>query len=346
MLHAKDRNIAYWLLICCALVFCMIVLGGVTRLTGSGLSMVEWEPIMGIIPPLNHIQWQNTFELYQQYPEYQHINTTMDIEGFKSIFWLEYLHRLLGRLIGIVFLLPFLFFVFKKKVDKSLAKHFIFLLFLGGLQGLLGWYMVTSGLTNDPHVSQYRLTSHLTFAVFIYLYMLWIALSILRQSRCTQNNEHIGIKQASWLILTLVTITIISGGFVAGLKAGFAYNTFPLMAGSLIPDHILVLQPAWRNFFENVATVQFQHRVLAITTFTVIASFWIYIRINAVAYFKKEANLLLFFATLQVILGVSTLLLVVPTTLAALHQATAILLVSISLYTVHSTCTPSFNTDR
>ncbi len=168
------RQIAYWLLTCCALVFVMVVLGGVTRLTGSGLSMVEWKPVLGVMPPLNQNDWQELFEKYQQTPEFKYVNSSMDLPGFKKIFYLEYLHRLLGRLIGIVFLLPFLWFLLRRAIPAALTPKLIFMFVLGGLQGLLGWYMVKSGLIDNPHVSQYRLTAHLLLAVLVYGYMFWV----------------------------------------------------------------------------------------------------------------------------------------------------------------------------
>ena len=178
-INTNNKHIAIWLLVCCATIFAMIILGGVTRLTGSGLSMVQWEPIMGVLPPLNQSEWEETFLLYQQYPEYKLKNFAMSLGEFKSIFWFEYGHRLLGRSIGIIFLLPFLFFLIKGKINRALTPKLIAMFVLGGLQGLMGWYMVKSGLVDDPHVSQYRLTAHLALAIIIYAYIFWVALDLL-----------------------------------------------------------------------------------------------------------------------------------------------------------------------
>ena len=215
----SDKSIAIWLLICCATVFGMVVLGGVTRLTGSGLSMVQWAPIMGILPPLNQEAWQETFNLYQQYPEFQIKNFHMTLDDFKSIFWFEYAHRLLGRGIGIIFFLPFLFFFFTGKVNKSLTPKLLTMFVLGGLQGLMGWYMVKSGLVDDPHVSQYRLTAHLSLAIIIYAYMFWVALDLLspKISSVTTVKDPKLIR-LSTIITSMIFITIMSGGFVAGTR--------------------------------------------------------------------------------------------------------------------------------
>ena len=269
--NSSNRLVAYWLLICCGLVFAMVILGGVTRLTGSGLSIVDWRPIMGTLPPLGEDQWQATFDLYQQSPEFQKVNSHMNVQDFKGIFWLEYLHRLLGRTIGIVFLVPFLVFIWKGHIQKRELPKYSLMLVLGGLQGLLGWYMVKSGLVDNPHVSQYRLTAHLMAAFLIYAYMFWVALGLLYERR--EDKAHPWYRKT--LALTaLVTITVISGGFVAGLKAGLLYNTFPLMGGQWLPHGMFAIEPAWRNFFDNMVTVQFDHRVLAIGTLLLVLAYW------------------------------------------------------------------------
>ena len=345
MNNTNHKAIAIWLLACCAIIFGMITLGGVTRLTGSGLSMVEWAPIMGILPPLNQTEWQETFLLYQQFPEYQLKNFHMSLDDFKSIFWFEYGHRLLGRSIGIIFLLPFLFFLFRGKIERTLTPKLITMFVLGGLQGLMGWYMVKSGLVNDPHVSQYRLTAHLGLAVVIYAYMFWVALGLLQpknndsagdNSADPENSNH-GIKRLSLIITSIIIITILSGGFVAGTRAGFAFNTFPLMDGRLIPAGLFEQSPLWRNFFENIVTVQFDHRVLATLLFIIIPVFWFKTRKLAdknelQPLVRTGSHLLLAALALQIALGISTLLLVVPVALAATHQAGAILLLTTALF--------------
>ncbi len=341
--NADQKAIAIWLLVCCATIFGMIILGGITRLTGSGLSMVEWAPIMGILPPLNQAEWQETFLLYQQFPEYQLKNFHMTLHDFKSIFWFEYGHRLLGRSIGTIFLLPFLFFLFRGKIEKSLTPKLIFMFVLGGLQGLMGWYMVKSGLVDDPRVSQYRLTAHLGLAVVIYAYMLWVALGLLypKINNVSKNtdpdNTIYRLSRLSLIITGIIVITILSGGFVAGTHAGFAFNTFPLMDGKLIPDGLFTQSPLWRNFFENIITVQFDHRVLATVLFLIIPVFWfkagkIAGKLELQPLARSGSHLLLAALALQITLGISTLLLVVPVALAAAHQAGAIVLLTAALF--------------
>jgi len=334
----KDKYIASWLLFCCFIIFCMVILGGVTRLTGSGLSMVEWEPIMGILPPLSQQEWQHTFALYQASPEFIHKNSHMNLGDFKSIFWFEYAHRLLGRSIGLIFLVPMLVFFLKGWVEKALKPKLIVMFILGGLQGLLGWYMVKSGLVNDPHVSQYRLTAHLGLAFLIVAYIFWIALGLLFPKKLfMSNNVGSHVKRISAFITGLIFFAILSGGFVAGTKAGFVYNTFPLMEGRLIPEGLFLFDPFWKNFFENIKTIQFDHRVLAITVLISVVSFWLYIRqTNLSRHVRIGINILLTTVVLQVSLGISTLLLNVPTALAVAHQGGALLLFVSALYVLYS----------
>jgi len=330
---ANNKAIAVWLLIVCALVYVMVVLGGVTRLTGSGLSMVDWKPVTGILPPIGEQEWLEEFAKYQQSPEFQKVNSQMDVHGFKSIFWLEYLHRLLGRTIGLVFLMPFLYFVSRGYIAAKETPKYAVMFVLGGLQGLLGWYMVKSGLVHDPHVSQYRLTAHLLAAFAVYSYMFWVAMTLLFPGE---------VKKHAWygksLALTaLIVVTVISGGFVAGLKAGKIYNTFPMMGENWIPPGLTSMQPLWRNLFDNTTTVQFDHRILAITTFVLIILFWFRIRKTEMSRRAAVAtNALLHTATLQIVLGISTLLMAVPIFLGAAHQAIAMLLFTIALFLTHS----------
>ena len=332
-----DRQLALWLMLCCAMVFAMVVLGGVTRLTGSGLSMVEWDPIFGVVPPLGEAQWESTFNLYKESPEYQKINAGMDLHGFKQIYWFEFAHRLLGRTIGVVFLIPFLYFLFAGRIRRPLIPKLATLFVLGGLQGVLGWYMVKSGLVDKPHVSQYRLTAHLAAALLIYAYMLWVALGLwTRAERPEKSPAPRGLRRFAALLGGLVFITALSGGFVAGLKAGFAYNTFPLMDGHWIPETMFLMSPAWRNFFENIATVQFDHRLLATLAFIGCVSFWLAARRYTLPVSARiGAHALLAAVVLQVTLGISTLLLHVPTPLASTHQAGALLLLTAVLFVNH-----------
>lgn len=336
MSDVTDRNnraVAIWLLVCCALVFAMVVLGGVTRLTGSGLSMVDWRPVTGILPPLNDSEWQRVFEMYQQTPEFQKKNAYMDVDNFKGIFWLEYLHRLFGRTIGLVFLLPFLYFVLQGHIRRAEFGKYALMFVLGGLQGVLGWYMVKSGLVDNPAVSQYRLTAHLVAAFLIYAYMLWVALTLLIPSGGTARHPWYGKTLA---LTTLISVTIVSGGFVAGLKAGKIYNTFPRMGEYWIPPEFFALEPAWRNIFDNMAAAQFNHRVVAILTFVLIVAYWFGLRKEDLpARIRRGVDALLHTAVLQIVLGISTLLLVVPMALAATHQAVGMLLFTVSLYLCH-----------
>ena len=315
----------------------MIVLGGVTRLTGSGLSMVQWEPVLGILPPLNQLEWQQAFSLYQQFPEYKLKNSTMSLGEFKFIFWFEYAHRLLGRSIAVIFLLPFLLFLMQRKIGKTLAPKLVAMFALGGLQGLMGWYMVKSGLVDLPHVSQYRLTAHLALAIIIYAYLLWVALDLLypKADGVPKSVNRLCLRM-SLIITFIIFIACLSGGFVAGTRAGYAFNTFPLMNGRLIPAGLFELSPVWRNFFENIVMVQFDHRAMATLLFLVVPAFW-WIAVKSVQGPRARVGLHLLLASLvlQVTLGVSTLLMAVPVALAAAHQAGAIILLTASIFVAH-----------
>ena len=329
----QDRQVAAWLFLCCALVFMMVVLGGVTRLTGSGLSMAEWRPIMGAIPPLSDTEWQRVFEIYQQTPEFKLVNSHMDVHDFKGIFWLEYLHRLLGRLIGIVFVVPLVYFAVRGAIKPRQLPWYLFLLALGGAQAFIGKIMVASGQVDAPQVSHFRLTAHLGAAFLVYALMLWTALNLVFKPAGDRN--HRGYPWAVALTV-LISVTILSGGLVAGLDAGLVYNTFPKMGESLIPPGLMALEPAWRNPFYNLTTVQFDHRVLAITTLVLTVALYAVLRKDLPARARPARHALLVTVGAQVALGISTLLLAVPTGLAAAHQAVAMLLLTIALYLVHS----------
>jgi cytochrome c oxidase assembly protein subunit 15 len=307
------RQVAGWLLLCCTMIFAMVILGGVTRLTGSGLSMVEWDPIFGILPPLDQQQWEDVFAKYRESPEYREINLGMDLEGFKRIYWFEFSHRLLGRSIGTVFLIPFLYFLARRMLTPKLVPRLAIAFVLGGLQGLLGWYMVKSGLVDVPHVSQYRLTAHLSLAVLIYCYLLWLLLDLLFPQRAEETGARV-LTKAALLLFALASLTVVSGGFVAGLKAGFAYNTFPKMGEHWLPP------AGW----------------MLILTFVCVLLFWAYARTSAVtASVRIAIHLLLLAAVVQVSLGISTLLLHVPVALAATHQAGAMVLLSVLVLVNH-----------
>jgi cytochrome c oxidase assembly protein subunit 15 len=333
-IRTHHRPIAIWLLICCVTLAGMVVLGGATRLTGSGLSMVEWKPVTGVLPPLSQNDWEEVFDLYQQSPEFQLVNLNMNLEGFKGIFYLEYFHRLLGRLIGLIVMLPLIYFVVRRKIDRTLALKLAIMVVLGGLQGLLGWYMVQSGLADVPHVSQYRLTAHLGLAFLIYGYILWIAFDLLwPNSAGKPGADHRGLRRLSVLIPCLVFVTVLSGGFVAGLKAGLIHNTFPLMGGRVVPEGILYLDPAWRNGFENPVTVQFNHRILATLLFVLVPVFWHHSRRHALPRrIRIGFHLLLAILLIQVGLGIATLLLRVPVSIATIHQGGALALFSAALF--------------
>lgn len=337
-----ERQIAAWLIVCCFMVFLMIVVGGVTRLTHSGLSIVEWQPIVGTVPPITDQQWEETFDKYKLTPEYQKVNVGMTIAEFKGIFWWEYFHRLLGRLIGLVFFIPYLFFLMRRQVYGPLVWKLLGIFVLGGLQGGVGWLMVKSGLVDDPRVSHYRLTAHLGLAFVIFAAMFWVALDLLFPRTATSMNPRLRgpARAAAWLV-ALVFVTALSGGLVAGIRAGFAYNTFPLMNGHIVPTEIFMIEPWHLNFFNNMATVQFDHRLLAWLLALLVAWFWWKTRrvelnphVNPRA--RLAADLLLGTLALQIALGISTLLLLVPIPLAAAHQAGAVLVFAAALFAAHS----------
>jgi heme a synthase len=332
------RAVARWLFACCALVFVMVVVGGVTRLTHSGLSITEWQPIMGTVPPLSMQDWQVAFDKYRATPEYLQVNKGMGLDEFKSIFWWEYAHRLLGRVIGVAFLLPFLWFLARRRIPPGYGFRLAVIFALGALQGAMGWYMVKSGLVDDPQVSQFRLTAHLGLAIVIFAEMFWVALSLTETRRVARADP--AVRSARWWahgIKGLVFLQILSGGFVAGIRAGFAYNTFPLMNGAVIPPEIMMIEPWWRNFFYNMATVQFDHRALAwLLAFTVPVLWWKATRLGASApEARMAAHLLLAMLAVQIALGILTLIHVVPLPLAAAHQAGAVLLMAAALNLAH-----------
>jgi cytochrome c oxidase assembly protein subunit 15 len=335
-MRSGERAVAAWLLACCALVFAMVVVGGVTRLTHSGLSIVEWQPIVGALPPLDEAGWRETFGKYQQTPEYRLVNPGMSLDGFKSIFWWEYVHRLLGRLIGAAFLLPLLGFALRGKIPRGLTWKLAGIFALGALQGAMGWYMVQSGLVDNPRVSHYRLTAHLGIAFLIYAAMLWIALDLLFPSASATPVSR-GPRRFAFALAALIFLMALSGGLVAGIRAGLAYNTFPLMNGRLIPPEILSLEPWYLNFSNNMATVQFDHRLLAWLLAFLTPWFWLRVRREAAPWRTKlGADLLLAALALQIALGIATLLLAVPVTFAAAHQAGALLVFSAALFVAHS----------
>ncbi len=332
----NNRQIAIWLLCVCVSIFIMLVIGGATRLTHSGLSMMTWNPLMGWIPPLNQADWLDSFEHYKKIPEFYELNPGMDVEAYKGIFMLEYIHRVWGRLIGLFFLLPFIYFLMAGKVEKSFRPKLIVMFVLGGMQGVLGWYMVSSGFDN-PHVSQYRLTAHLTAAFIIYGYILWAAMGLLFPAKDASLYEIKLLRRLALGLTALIALTVVAGGMVAGLKAGFYYNTFPLMGGQWFPDGYAALEPFYLNFFENIIAVQFDHRLLAeITMLGVIGLWWFARGFDLSARVRLALNLLLGMALFQLALGIATLVFVVPTWLAVSHQGGAMLLFSFALFANHA----------
>ncbi len=327
----------FWLLLCCAMVFAMAVIGAITRLTESGLSIMEWAPLSGALPPLSTGEWERLFELYRQIPEYQQINAGMTLAEFKSIFWWEYIHRLWGRLIGLVFAVPFVWFWLRGKLSRALVPHLVALFLLGGLQGAMGWFMVASGFADRVDVSQYRLTAHLGLALAIYAYLFWIACGLIFAAPARNPNPAAGrLRRGAILLTGLIAVTLLSGGFVAGLNAGLVYNTFPLMDGDLIPEGYGQVQPWWLNGFENVIAVQFNHRVLAVATVLASLALWLWAgRLAIAADARRAFGMLSAMALVQAGLGISALLLVVPVWLGALHQAGAILLLTAALWALH-----------
>ncbi len=330
-LQDTRRIIGLWLLTICAMVFAMVVLGGFTRLTESGLSMTDWRPVTGWLPPMSDAAWQSQFDGYRASPEYLKINRGMSLEQFKEIFWLEYLHRLWGRLIGLAFAVPFVFFVIRRWVGKPLMLRLGLLFALGGLQGGIGWWMVKSGLVDHPDVSQYRLAVHLMTAFLIIGLGLWYALDILAPARDTVT---VRLHRLSTLACGMVFVTAFSGALVAGLNAGMIYNTFPLMLDEFFPSEGFQISPWYLNFFEDIPTVQFDHRWLAITTFLIVVATWFAAR-NAAEPTRRRAGVLAAIAVVQVVLGISTLLLVVPIPLAAAHQAGAVALFACAVWLRH-----------
>jgi heme a synthase len=313
----------------------MVVVGGVTRLTHSGLSIVEWQPLIGAVPPLSDAAWQAEFAKYQQTPEFRLRNFNMGVAEFKGIFWWEYAHRLLGRLIGIVFLVPLVIFALKRKVRGELAWKLAGIFVLGGLQGAMGWYMVRSGLVDEPRVSHLRLTAHLGLAFLIFAAQFWVALDLL-SPRGSRVHAPPGVARFGKIIAAVVFVMVLSGGMVAGLRAGLAYNTFPLMNGQFVPPDMFVIDPWYQNFIWNLGTVQFDHRLIAwLLLFTVPVLWWRVMNTSVAPSARIAAHALLAAIAVQFSLGVATLLLSVPVALGAAHQGGALLVFTAALALAH-----------
>ena len=359
------RAVGWWLVACAALVYAMVVVGGVTRLTGSGLSMVRWHPISGALPPIGEAAWQREFDAYRTSPEYRQVNRGMSLAQFKRIFRMEYAHRMLGRGVGIAFLVPFLVFLAMRAIPRAMIPRLAGVFVLGAAQGVLGWYMVRSGLVDEPRVSQYRLAAHLSLAVVIYLWLLVLGLRALDAGAsgkgagtddpgvrgpdgrvveadvsrrrgdvdaCGAQGWHSDTGTARWLVLAAgmtVFVTLVAGAFVAGLKAGHVYPTFPKMGGFWAPPGMFEASPWWRNLFENPVTAQFAHRVLALGSCLAVLAAWGASLMDGVPRRARPwAHASLLAVAVQAALGISTLLLHVPVPLAAGHQAGAVALLT------------------
>jgi cytochrome c oxidase assembly protein subunit 15 len=318
------KPVRLWLWLVAVTVFCMVIVGGATRLTDSGLSITEWQPLLGIFPPLSEAGWLAEFEKYKAIPEYQTINRGMTLGEFKAIYWWEWAHRFLGRMIGLLFALPFLVFLALKKLDRKLTLRLLAILLLGAAQGVLGWFMVMSGLEERVDVSQYRLTAHLLLASLIFAATIWTVLGI-GKTRAWQAQD--GFRGAFILVL-LIFFQIAAGGFVAGLDAGMGYNTWPKMDGAWIPRGLWVMDPVWRNVFENALTVQFNHRIIAYLIF--IAAVF-----HAFRSFSMSAMIVAYAIFIQIGLGVFTVVLQVPISLGLAHQGGAMVVLALALWHLH-----------
>ncbi|CAK7193102.1 Heme A synthase [Commensalibacter sp. Nvir] len=340
----NSKIISNWLFLICFLLLGMIVLGGYTRLSGSGLSIMDWKPVTGIIPPLNHQEWVREFNLYKTIPQYTILNKGFGLDGFKQIFWAEWSHRFLGRLIGIVLFIPLIYFLIKKMISKPLAIRLFIFFILGGLQGSIGWFMVYSGFQkNSIAVEPIRLVLHLSFALMLYAAILWTALSV-QLSNFTPTNPKKTSKFLRILLYVdslLLTFTIIAGGFTAGTHAGRSFNTFPLMSGKIFPDGYNQFSPFWLNWVENIAAIQFNHRLLAtLTTIAIFATIYAGWKTNADNTLKKILISMGWTVFIQYLLGITTLLLVVPIWAGTIHQGVAIILLTIVIIALHCSSNP------
>ncbi|MEM8988366.1 MAG: COX15/CtaA family protein [Pseudomonadota bacterium] len=337
MTAAHARQIAVWLFAMCGLLFVMVVVGGATRLTDSGLSITEWRPVTGAIPPLSEAAWLEEMEKYRQIPEYQLINKGMSMAEFKYIYWWEWGHRFLGRLIGLAFFVPFMYFLFTKKVSGPLVPKLWLMFALGGAQGALGWFMVMSGLTERVDVSQYRLVAHLGLAIAIFAFIFWTALDLVRPRPRAAHPRLKGLALGAVFIAVGVYLQILLGGFVAGLRAGFTYNTWPLMDGQFVPEAYFEKAPWFANFFESIAAVQFNHRIGAYLLAA--AGVWLWIaarRTRLPAALRRGADVVFAAIMAQVVLGIWTLVAGVPLWLGAAHQAGALLVLAAALSFAHN----------
>jgi cytochrome c oxidase assembly protein subunit 15 len=331
-----NRRLGIWLAIWAGMLFLLILIGGTTRLTESGLSITEWNVVSGIIPPMSPTAWNAEFDKYRQIPQYQAIHAGMTLQQFKWIFLWEYVHRLWARLVTVAFALPLLWFLQRGMVPRQVRSRLWLLLILLGAQGALGWFMVSSGLSVRTEVSQYRLAAHFAAALLIYGATVWTAADFLARPRADAGSWR-RARHLSWGVTALAVLTAIAGAFVAGLRAGYAFNTFPLMAGRVVPPGYAALSPWPRNLFENVVAVQFNHRCLALLTLASILVFWRWSRGQSLPQVAQHAiSRFALIAMLQVALGIATLLLVVPVALGVAHQAGAVLVVTSGILVMHA----------
>ncbi|MDX1586149.1 MAG: COX15/CtaA family protein [Balneolaceae bacterium] len=325
-MHTGNRYVRRWLWSGAILIFLMVIIGGITRLTGSGLSMSDWSLIMGAVPPMNPSEWNEAFEQYKQFPQYRQLNEGMSLPEFKQKFFWEYVHRLLGRLIGLVFLLPFLFFWIRGYFSKKMRNRALILFALGGLQGAMGWIMVKSGLVDVPYVSHYRLALHLLLAFILVSFCTWYALDLYERRPKTKSGSGGTLNIWAWATASVFTVQLIWGAFTAGLDAGYIYNTFPLMNGEWLPQNAWNMQPVLVNLLENPGTVQWVHRIVGTLLLLLVAGLW-FRTINTPV--KKslpfKAGSLLLLIVIQYLLGVFTVLYQVPVSLGVLHQGFALI---------------------
>ncbi|WP_203258806.1 COX15/CtaA family protein [Hyunsoonleella ulvae] len=334
-MQKDNKRVIYWLLTGCVLIFIMVIVGGITRLTHSGLSISNYKLISGTIPPMNDIEWQEAFDLYKQYPEYQKLNYNFTLKDFKDIYFWEWLHRVLGRLIGIVFIIPFLYFLVTKQLTKSTIKKSIILLFMGGFQGFLGWYMVKSGLVDRPDVSHYRLAAHLTTAFLTFAYTFWVALDLIFSKR---KEIDIRFRNLVRFGLFILIVQIIYGAFVAGLDAGWIHNHWPMMSeGKFMHETVYIEQnPLYKNFIEGKSGVQFVHRILAYIVVLIVIIIWRKSKQLILSKYQVIGILaLLIMVGIQFLLGVLTILLQVPVWLGVAHQIGAFFLLSAMVFSLH-----------
>ncbi|UOY05618.1 COX15/CtaA family protein [Muricauda sp. SCSIO 64092] len=330
-----NRPIVIWLLLGCTLIFIMVIVGGITRLTHSGLSISNYKLISGTIPPMNEQEWIEAFDLYKQYPEYQKLNTHFDLEDFKDIYFWEWLHRVIGRFIGLVFIVPFLYFLIRRKLDAPTIKKCLILLILGGFQGFLGWYMVKSGLVDRPDVSHYRLAAHLSTAFLTFAYCLWVALDLIYPKKKEIQKQ---IRNIVRVGIVLLMIQIVWGAFVAGLDAGFIHNHWPMMnEGKLIHETVYIeQQPVLKNFIEGRSGVQFVHRYLAYVVVGIIIFIWLKTKNMHLTWLQNRGIMaLVVLVGIQFLLGVLTLIWAVPVWLGVVHQVGAFLLLAAMTFTLH-----------